>query len=44
MNQDLEVSMSQHKRDESISDYLDKDTSQADLDIKKKTKGPSGIL
>ena len=30
--------MSQHKRDDSISDYLDKDTSQQDLQIRKKTK------
>jgi hypothetical protein len=34
----------QQKRDDSLSDYLDKDTSQADLEIKKKRKEVSPAL
>ena len=34
----------QQKRDDSLSDYLDKDTSQADLGVKKKRKEVSPAL
>jgi hypothetical protein len=45
LNQDLDVSMSQQqKRDDSLSDYLDKDMSQADLEAKKKRKEVSPAL